>query len=330
MEIGDRVYHRGISGNGYIAAIDPTKQYDKYGIVFSWLKYKPGVEFHNLDGLLSDDRGRWCSEDQLVVSQKPNLWHLGKVSLIGNRSLEQLIRQITEIRRTKDTYNSTKVVVNYGAGTRYIPRQALVLNHHIDYDKVRQCTTMIRAEIPVPDILHNSTPDVSPDGTWILKPHISMGGRDIEIYTGQSLNGRYFQRKVNKVREFRVHVALWYDNPAYLIQEKIIDDTNQLCWNMKQGGTFHYVHEPHMYNNDIEVSELFQNLKDISIKAVRALKLDFGGVDLALDYQGRVWVFEVNTRCGLRERTFSIFKQVLWALEKLDVEYYTATRWEDI
>jgi hypothetical protein len=36
MEIGDRVYHRGINGNGKIVAFDDTKQRDKWGVLSSF------------------------------------------------------------------------------------------------------------------------------------------------------------------------------------------------------------------------------------------------------------------------------------------------------
>lgn len=332
LQKGMRVYHRSINGNGLIVKVDDTKQRDKYGVVFNWLRHKT-VDFHDLDGAYPRQQCRWCSEDELVPSLMPSGFTNGRVSLVGNRSLERLIRRITRIKRTRDVYDETEIVINYGAGTSYTPDDALVLNDLIEYDKFNQCNMMRDAGVPVPEVHKglSDSMDINTSGDWILKPHISMGGKNIKEYTGQGLMGRYFQKKVNKVREFRVHVAMWYKEPAYLIQEKMIFNKDQLCWNKKQGSSFHYVYEPHLNNTPLldEIPSLTHNLLFTAINAVQALGLDFGGVDLAVDDEGQVWVFEVNTRCGLRERTFSIFKKVVWALESLDIEKYLEYR-EDL
>jgi glutathione synthase/RimK-type ligase-like ATP-grasp enzyme len=50
----------------------------------------------------------------------------------------------------------------------------------------------------------------------------------------------------------------------------------------------------------VEVSDA---CKDASIKAVKALGLDFGGVDVIVDSDGVAYVIEVNTACGLQGTT---------------------------
>jgi hypothetical protein len=323
LKKGDRVYHRSINGNGLIVRIDESKIRDKYGVVFNWLAHK-SCDFHDLDGTYPRKQCRWCSEDELTPSQMPADFMSGKVSLMGNRSLERLIRRITRIRRTRDVYDETQVVINYGAGTSYLPENVICLNENSSdtYDKYIQCRIMDEAGVPVPQV--EERPDEAynaVDGDWIVKPHYGMGGQGIELWDGENHHGKFLQEKVNKVREFRVHVALWYRNQAYLIQEKRVIDTSQLCWNKKQGSITHYLHEPHLGKPWGE-DNLRQKLEDIAIRACKALNLDFGGVDLALCEDGSIQVFEVNTRCGLLERTFSIFKKVVWALHDMSIEQW--------
>lgn len=46
-----------------------------------------------------------------------------------------------------------------------------------------------------------------------------------------------------------------------------------------------------------------ERVEELAINAVRALNLDFGGVDIVRDEDGDVYVLEVNTACGLEGET---------------------------
>lgn len=88
------------------------------------------------------------------------------------------------------------------------------------------------------------------DGTWILKPYWSLGGRDIEPYTGQaqhtSRSRRYFQQRIHNRRyELRVHCWKWVNDHQWIFQKRIHEDgENQLTWNHHTGGRFVTVREP--------------------------------------------------------------------------------------
>jgi hypothetical protein len=106
----------------------------------------------------------------------------------------------------------------------------------------------------------------------------------------------------------------------------MITDRSQLCWNKKQGGTFHYPYSPRSGRDDLE-PELRERISDMAIEATKRLKYDFGGIDLALDEDGELWIFEVNSRMGLREMSFATYKPILWELYNIDIDDYKATRW---
>jgi glutathione synthase/RimK-type ligase-like ATP-grasp enzyme len=109
-----------------------------------------------------------------------------------------------------------------------------------------------------------------------------------------------------KRREYRVHVFNgkvihqqqkkrrdgWKDNPNY-------SDTVR---NLNGGWVFAI--------KDVEVSEA---VKVESIKAVQALGLDFGGVDIVEDANGGVYVIEVNTACGLHGTTIDKYCEAIKA-----------------
>ena len=160
-----------------------------------------------------------------------------------------------------------------------------------------------------------------------------MGGKNIALYSDARLDvgarTHYFQRKFNKVREFRVHCFLWMDNPVPLIQEKFIENTNQLCWNKKQGGDFKFVYQE---LNEVPDANLLTEenrfiMEDMSIKALKLLKYDFGGVDIGMDAEGNFKIFEVNSRMGVKEQSLFTYKRVFNALRTLNLDDYRSRRW---
>jgi len=161
---------------------------------------------------------------------------------------------------------------------------------------------------------------------WIIKPYISIGGKGIRPALGDSLrHGEYFQRKFNKVREFRVHCFRWLDNPVPFVQEKVIGDSGQLCWNKKQGGKFRYVYQDGLsygkFATDLSMASRKMMTK-MAVDALNKIGYDFGGIDFGMDSNGNFKIFEVNARMGLRERSFFTYKQAFCALRTLNINKY--------
>jgi hypothetical protein len=286
IHVGDRVYHRGINGNGICVTIDESKSQDKYGIKFFWLKYKGDRTFHNLNGFLSTNNGLWCSEEYLIRTPHPlqdGAEHHNLVSMIGTRSLDKLIRKICEIpyRRRGD---GSEIVINYGASAHAVPERIHVINRRLMMNKYRQIQVMADADVPVPETTMDRN-RIRSDSEWIVKPFHSFGGRNIHYlnhYRDWDQSTHYAQRIVNKTREFRAHVFAWlpYENSVPLIQEKAVDDKSQLCWNKHQGGVFRYPYMPLIGNYNLG-EELTARIHSIAFSACMAIGYDFGGVELS-------------------------------------------------
>lgn len=96
---------------------------------------------------------------------------------------------------------------------------------------------------------------------------------------------------VPKQEEYRVHVM---NGEAFFVQRKarkleVPDD--QVNWKVRNlEGGFIYA------NQNVEVA---QEVSDQAVKAVGALNLDFGAVDLIVTNRGKVYTLEVNTACGI-------------------------------
>lgn len=104
-----------------------------------------------------------------------------------------------------------------------------------------------------------------------------------------------YTKYVKKDQEYRLHV---FKGECFFVQRKarkleVPDD--KVDWQIRNHANgFIYA------NKDVEVPELF---KEIAVKAIKSLGLDFGAVDLIVTKKGEPYVLEVNTAPGLSGTT---------------------------
>lgn len=118
-----------------------------------------------------------------------------------------------------------------------------------------------------------------------------------EMALSQTKKG-YFESSQVAKREFRVHVM---DGEAFYVDEKRPREkgVKSEIKNMANGYKFR---RPLKEYPDEVISE--------SIKAVKALGLDFGASDVGLNSEG-VWIYEVNTAPSLRTKTRKLYQKAL-------------------
>lgn len=113
-----------------------------------------------------------------------------------------------------------------------------------------------------------------------------------------------YTKLINKHKEYRVHV----------FQGKIIDFTQK---KLKVGEAEKEGHNQFIRNTAngwIMAREgvvLPDNVAAEALKAVTALKLDFGAVDLCTNKAGKVFVFEVNTAPGIEGTTLEKYSKAI-------------------
>ena len=338
LEIGDRVYHRKLKGNGIIKDIDETKSKDKYVVEFLWGKYVK-AKHGAFDGFGSDNRKwQYCSEESLIplptmcnaMFTNPNEMVKNKVTMLGKRSLDRVIQNVCEIEPRHFRDNSD-IIISYGHYKHRVSENLFVINRDLVSNKYAQCK-----------LLGNLAPislryDPNRNDSWIAKPFCSMGGKDIyEIEDDTDpINPRthYVQQKFDKVREFRTHCFLWMGQPVRSIQEKFIEDKSQLCWNEKQGSEFKCVYNVDIPNLPLSGTLSLEDVRviqNLSIKALQRLNYDFGGVDIAMDREGNFAVFEVNSRMGVKEFSLFTYKIAFNTLKRINIEAYKERRWMPI
>lgn len=319
MQVDSRVYHKGVGANGIVTEIDNSKNRDTHKVQFLWGKYQTIAHGRWRGSRFEDRKWQWCDPGSLVETTIPDA--LNRVTLLGNRSLEALIRNVCELPKYRRG-DGSDIAISYGKNRA---TDCFTINSYLTTNKYSQ-QQILGSDLGIPSSRHRSYIN----GDVIIKPLWSMGGHGIYDDDGNGIDQRqYYQKKFNKVREFRCHVFLWLDDPVPIIQEKEINDSSQLCWNKKQGGVFKYPYQPAIGRLSLSRNNptLVNELRSKSIEACRLLSYDMGGVDIGVDVEGNARIFEVNSRMGLREQTLQSYKAAFYALRNLDINEYTRNRW---
>jgi glutathione synthase/RimK-type ligase-like ATP-grasp enzyme len=205
-----------------------------------------------------------------------------------------------------------KVMVNWGnsspafslTGVTVLNKPQAVANAS---NKLTALRIMKEAQVNVPDFSVNR----SDAETWIDEERIVLcrtllranSGRGITIAkeVDQLIDAPLYVKYIRKEKEYRLHVfngavidmvekrrrSGFEDNPSY----------NKYIRSYEQGWVF--------VRDDIAITEA---TKTEAIKAVRALGLDFGAVDIVMGPKNKPFVLEVNTSPGLQGTTLSSYK----------------------
>ena len=104
-----------------------------------------------------------------------------------------------------------------------------------------------------------------------------------------------YTQYIKKKEEYRLHVM---HNEVFFVQRKarkLEIPNEEVNWQVRNlAGGFIYA------NQDVEIAE---EAKEQAVKAIIALGLDFGAVDVILGTDKQFYVLEVNTACGLAGTT---------------------------
>ncbi len=99
-------------------------------------------------------------------------------------------------------------------------------------------------------------------------------------------NGWYASDLIDKSAEYRVYVV---NGKVATVAEKTPDDPSAVAWNVAQGGRFDVVR---WGDWPLEVCR-------VAIESFKLSGLDFGGVDVMVDREGRAYMIEINSAPSL-------------------------------
>lgn len=322
LKIGSRVFHNTVLANGYVADIDLNRR-ESHEVRFFWAKHCKTIHGKWKRGI--GTKWQWSHPNNLVDMGHSDDFDIpNKVTSVGGRSLDRLIRLVCEIDRYQPG-DGSDIILRYGNSKHGVSRRdgAYIINQFLVLDKYEQCRILGEGLAPqstqaIPHDLHN----------WIVKPRMSFGGRGIhEFPEGYPRPHEYIQRKFPKVREFRAHCFMWMDSPVQFIQERLVEDLNQLCWNKKQGAKVWSLYQEGRNDDLKHREELPKNIREkifgMSTEALIRLGYDFGGIDFGMDAEGNLKIFEVNSRMGLRETGLFTYKRAINHLKNINTNYLT-------
>lgn len=232
----------------------------------------------------------------------------------GSQSVKNLSEALGGNRILKGEPNFNDVVLNWGNNHPSFPIKTKMLNLPVSValatNKVESLKRFKSLNIPCPDF----TTDMDQAEEWLRYGYKvvarsltrSHGGKGITVLThpDELIECPLYTKYIPKKHEFRVHV--FYGQVIDYSEKKARLDKpenfNQYIRSWDNGWVF--------CRNDIKH---IQEVKDLAIRAVQALRLDFGAVDV-IHKNGRSWVLEVNSAPGIEGLTLD---QYVIALEEL-------------
>lgn len=99
-------------------------------------------------------------------------------------------------------------------------------------------------------------------------------------------NGWYASELIDKVAEYRVYVV---SGRVATVAQKTPEDPSAVAWNVAQGGRFDVV----------RWGEWPMEAVRVALEAFKHSGLDFSGVDVMIDRDGRAYVIELNSAPSL-------------------------------
>lgn len=130
------------------------------------------------------------------------------------------------------------------------------------------------------------------DKPLVLRPRVHAQGRNVHVINNVSnLNawayhygeGNYYVSElIDKVAEYRVFVC---SGRVVWVAKKTPGNPSDVAWNVARGGRF----------DNVRWSEWPLSVLENAIKSFKLSGLDFGGVDVMVDADGRAYTLEINS-----------------------------------
>jgi glutathione synthase/RimK-type ligase-like ATP-grasp enzyme len=135
----------------------------------------------------------------------------------------------------------------------------------------------------------------------VVRPERHSQGRNLDVcrtyrelrqavnkhYVGSTSEYPYYiSELINKVAEYRVFVV---QGRVACVAQKTPGNPNDVAWNVSQGGRF----------DNVRWQEWDMEAVRTAVAAFNLTELDFGGVDVMVDGDGRAYVLEINSAPSL-------------------------------
>lgn len=158
-------------------------------------------------------------------------------------------------------------------------------------NKYDELLRLARAGIPVPAHIMLPRHDTTYAQLWLGRTFNHQQARDL---LHRPMIPDYYVEHVRTVREHRIHV---FDEKVIRVQTKEPDGPHAHEWIRSASSGWTLKARPDL------TALLPRGARELAKKAVAAMGYKLGGVDLAVKPDGKLIVWEVNSRPGLNEQT---------------------------
>lgn len=213
------------------------------------------------------------------------------------------------------------LIINWGR-YRDFSGCAHVLNRTPDFNKFEVLFTLQKCGLNVPKVW-KSDDDIEDCKYPIIGREFNHSkGTDIKLIRNkdelwenwENEESDYYMQLINKIAEYRVHVLGGKVPSIGKKKPKEGEEQDDIVWNDVRG----YKHIEYRKSGYI-----YPKLAEVGIRAVEALKLDFGAVDVIVDEHHKIYVLEVNSAPGLIERRADLYAEYF---KKVEVELNASGR----
>lgn len=175
-------------------------------------------------------------------------------------------------------------------------------------NKLRTFELLRRFNVPTPEwtTSFSLAQEWIDQGETIVERHNLTGskGDGIRIVNADSFDdvehAQLYTKLIGRAREYRVHV---FDGQVIDLQQKKRREGND------SDGTIKNLDNGWVFVRD-DITPPPRSIFDVSIRAVQALGLDFGGVDVLVK-DGQCYVLEINTAMGLEGATINSYTNAI-------------------
>ncbi len=199
-------------------------------------------------------------------------------------------------------------IINLGNSNhpKWYSEPLYILNQIIVPNKLNQFNLLETRGVNIPEYTSNKEIAQAWNTTVVVR-HIvdGSGGRGIEIVErGIELpDAPLYTKYVKKSKEYRVHV---FDGKVIDLQEK----RKKRAWNHPRNTQIRNTNNGYIFcRKDVNAHE---SIAPLAIKAVSAIYLDFGAVDIIWNnHLQQAFVLEVNSCPGLAPKTVSLYADAI-------------------
>jgi len=199
-------------------------------------------------------------------------------------------------------------VINWGNTKWGVPVACRVYNRPecvaIAINKLTAFETMRQAGVPIPEFTTDKEVASKWKGGVVCRKILTGSGGDGIVFSKQAVDiipAKMYTRYVKKSREYRVHV----------FQGRVIGCKRKIKHKDKEVKDVHIRSHDNGYVYIVDPQNPpSQTILDAAVKAVSALNLDFGGVDIVWTSKNdKAYVLEVNTAPGMTDMTGDWYAQ---------------------